>query len=70
MFKLRLKKPAELTGLERAMHLGLYPLILVPVGLYIAYTGIAEPKLLNLLIGLFLLTSPFLILLTTRSKAR
>lgn len=69
MARLRIKSRKELTHEEDSMHLWFYPLILVPMGLYIIWEGIDQGNVLYLVTGIVMTVSPFLIILTTSPKS-
>lgn len=69
MARLRIKSRKELSALESSMHLGLYAIILVPMGLYITWSGFDQESTLYVLTGIVMTVSPFLILLTTSPKS-
>jgi hypothetical protein len=63
-----LKRPSELSPHARALHLVLYPLVLVPLGLFIILQGVSQSALSKLVVGSLVCSSPFWILLRVRDS--
>lgn len=57
------KKLSDLRHEERYAHIFLYPLILVPLGLYVTINGFNREQFWDVIAGVMLTTSPFWILL-------
>lgn len=57
------KKLSDLRHEERYLHIFIYPLILVPLGLYVTINGFDREQFWDVIAGVMLTTSPFWILL-------
>ncbi|WP_296596624.1 hypothetical protein [Phenylobacterium sp.] len=63
------KRPSSLRPSERMLHLIVYPLLLVPLGIYLVVTGMADESLGRMLLGGLVGSSPFWVLLRLREAS-